>query len=121
MSGVARVRAARSVARSLGSAHSRRGGGSRSGRSFAVTLLTPVRAGAEGELSAYLNGLGVGDESPLAKLPYVHFARWEENLGRVNRAGMRGHFWSPSYFAESCGGAPLAIVTNYIAQQKRPD
>jgi len=45
----------------------------------------------------------------------------EENLGRVNRAGMRGHFWSPSYFAGSCGGAPLAIVKDYIAQQKRPD
>ena len=76
MTGVARVRAARSVARALGSARPRRGGGSRSGRSFAVTLLTPVRAGAEGELSAYLNALGVGDKSPLAKLPYVHFARW---------------------------------------------
>ena len=45
----------------------------------------------------------------------------EENVGRVNRAGMGGHLWSPSYFAGSCGGAPLAIVTDYIAQQKRPD
>ena len=76
MSGVARVRAARSVVRALGSARPRRGSGSRSARSFAVTLLTPVRAGAEGELRAYLNGLGVGDASPLTKLPYVHFARW---------------------------------------------
>jgi hypothetical protein len=76
VSGVAPVRAARSVARALGSVFPGRGGGSRSGRSFAVTLLAPVRAGAEGQLSAYLNGLGVGDESPLAELPYVHFARW---------------------------------------------
>ena len=44
-----------------------------------------------------------------------------ENVERVNRAGMRGHFWSPSYFAGSCGGAPLAIVEDYIAQQKPPD
>ena len=44
-----------------------------------------------------------------------------ENVGRTNRAGMRGHFWSPSYFAGSCGGAPLAIVQDHIAQQKRPD
>ena len=36
-------------------------------------------------------------------------------------ARMRGHFWSPSYFAGSCGGPPLAIVKDYIAQQKRPD
>ncbi|MFC9993299.1 IS200/IS605 family transposase [Nocardia sp. NPDC127526] len=28
------------------------------------------------------------------------------------------HFWSPSYFAGSCGGAPLAMVQEYIEQQK---
>ena len=32
-----------------------------------------------------------------------------------------GHFWSPSYFAASCGGAPLDIIKQYIDQQKRPD
>jgi putative transposase len=31
-----------------------------------------------------------------------------------------GHFWSPSYFAASCGGPPLAIINEYIEQQKRP-
>ncbi|GLY92328.1 hypothetical protein Airi02_102560 [Actinoallomurus iriomotensis] len=31
------------------------------------------------------------------------------------------HFWSPSYFAASCGGAPLSIIKEYIDQQKRPD
>ena len=30
------------------------------------------------------------------------------------------HFWSPSYFAGSCGGAPLSIVADYIDNQKRP-
>jgi putative transposase len=30
------------------------------------------------------------------------------------------HFWSPSYFAASCGGAPLAVIKEYIEQQKRP-
>jgi putative transposase len=30
------------------------------------------------------------------------------------------HFWSPSYFAGSCGGAPLSIVKDYIENQKRP-
>jgi Transposase IS200 like len=34
---------------------------------------------------------------------------------------MRGRLWSPSYFAGSCGGAPLSIVKDYIADQKRPD
>jgi putative transposase len=28
--------------------------------------------------------------------------------------------WSPSYFAASCGGAPLEIVKQYIANQKPP-
>lgn len=37
------------------------------------------------------------------------------------RKYLRGeHFWSPSYFAGSCGGAPLAIVQDYIENQKRP-
>lgn len=30
------------------------------------------------------------------------------------------HFWSPSYFAASCGGAPLSVIKEYIGQQKRP-
>ena len=33
----------------------------------------------------------------------------------------RGVLWSPSYFAASCGGAPIAIVRQYIEQQKTPD
>jgi putative transposase len=33
---------------------------------------------------------------------------------------MRGHFWSPSYFAASCGGAPLSIIRHYIERQNRP-
>ena len=43
-----------------------------------------------------------------------------EFAGRVNRHMMHGHFWSPSYFAASCGGAPLDIIRQYIEQQKRP-
>lgn len=45
----------------------------------------------------------------------------KEFTGRINRHIMRGHLWSPSYFAASCGGAPLAIIKEYIDQQKRPD
>ena len=28
--------------------------------------------------------------------------------------------WSPSYFAGSCGGAPITIIRQYIEQQKTP-
>jgi putative transposase len=42
-------------------------------------------------------------------------------VARTNQATTHGHLWSPSYFAGSCGGAPLAVVKDYIAQQKRTD
>lgn len=29
--------------------------------------------------------------------------------------------WSPSYFAASCGGAPIGILRQYIEQQKSPN
>ena len=29
--------------------------------------------------------------------------------------------WSPSYFAGSCGGAPIAIIRQYIEQQRTPE
>jgi putative transposase len=32
----------------------------------------------------------------------------------------QGHLWSPSYFAASCGGAPLDGLTRYIEQQRTP-
>lgn len=76
MSPAAVVRAARCGLRALAAAIAGRGGGSSSGRSYAVTLVTPIRAGAEADLAAHIRGLGVGEKSPLAKLPYVHFARW---------------------------------------------
>jgi putative transposase len=31
-----------------------------------------------------------------------------------------GALWSPSYFAGSCGGAPIAIIRQYIEQQQTP-
>jgi len=33
----------------------------------------------------------------------------------------KGVLWSPSYFAGSCGGAPIEIVRQYIEQQQTPD
>jgi putative transposase len=45
----------------------------------------------------------------------------QDFVGKLNMAAMRGRFWSPSYFAESCGGAPLSTVMDYITNQKRPD
>lgn len=49
----------------------------------------------------------------------AHYLR-KEFTGRVSRHLMHGHLWSPSYFAASAEGAPLAIIKQYIEQQKRP-
>ena len=32
----------------------------------------------------------------------------------------KGVLWSPSYFAGSCGGAPISIIHQYIEQQETP-
>jgi putative transposase len=32
--------------------------------------------------------------------------------------GMGKSLWSPSYFAGSCGGAPIAVIRQYIEQQR---
>jgi putative transposase len=39
----------------------------------------------------------------------------------VQRALWAGALWSPSYFAGSCGGAPIDIVKKYIHDQDSPD
>ena len=31
-----------------------------------------------------------------------------------------GALWPPSYFAASCGGAPIAVIRQYIEQQRTP-
>ncbi|WP_278314800.1 IS200/IS605 family transposase [Lolliginicoccus levis] len=44
----------------------------------------------------------------------------DEHREWVDQHSMNGHLWSPSYFAASCGGAPISIVRQYIEQQQRP-
>jgi len=48
------------------------------------------------------------------------YAVRRELTGVCVRARLRGHLWSPSYFAVSCGGAPLSIIKQYIDGQARP-
>lgn len=38
----------------------------------------------------------------------------------IQNALWGGSLWSPSYFAGACGGAPLAMIRQYIEQQKSP-
>jgi putative transposase len=46
-------------------------------------------------------------------------------LLRSARPDMEKHYWrnvlrSPSYFAASCGGAPLGTIKQYVRQEKTP-
>lgn len=36
----------------------------------------------------------------------------------IARRYWKGVLWSPSYFAASCGGAPLSVIRCYVEQQR---
>jgi putative transposase len=42
----------------------------------------------------------------------------QANYPEVTRALWGGQFWSPSYFAASCGGATLDVIASYIQNQR---
>jgi putative transposase len=44
-----------------------------------------------------------------------------KNYPTIQKKLWGGALWSPSYFAGSCGGAPIAILRQYIEQQRTPD
>nr|WP_326708263.1 MULTISPECIES: transposase [unclassified Streptomyces] len=44
----------------------------------------------------------------------------QESPGHNHKYLWGDHFWSPSYSAASCGGAPLSIIKEYVDNQRRP-
>ncbi len=44
----------------------------------------------------------------------------KKNHPSIKKKLWGGALWSPSYFAASCGGAPIAVVRQYIEQQRTP-
>jgi len=42
-----------------------------------------------------------------------------QNFREVTNVLWGDHFWSPSYCAVSCGGAPLEVVARYVQNQNR--
>jgi putative transposase len=45
----------------------------------------------------------------------------QKNYPSIRRKLWGGSLWSPSYFVGSCGGgAPIAIIRQYIEQQQKP-
>ena len=45
----------------------------------------------------------------------------KKNYPSVSKKLWGAALWSPSYFAGSCGGAPISIIRQYIEQQQSPD
>jgi putative transposase len=43
-----------------------------------------------------------------------------KHLASIRKYYWKGVLWSPSYFASSCGGAPIEIIKQYIQQQDSP-
>ena len=62
-------------------------------------------------LSTLVNSLK-GVSSRLMRKQYGDFHPWLKR---------RGVLWSPSYFAASCGGAPIEILRQFIEQQQAID
>lgn len=44
----------------------------------------------------------------------------QKNYPTIRSALWGNALWSPSYFAGSCGGAPISIIRQYIEQQSSP-
>jgi putative transposase len=41
-----------------------------------------------------------------------------QQLENIRKRYWKGVLWSPSYFVASCGGAPLAIIAEYVKNQR---
>ena len=44
----------------------------------------------------------------------------QENYPEIQKKLWGTQLWSPSYYAGSCGGAPVSVIRQYIEQQKTP-
>jgi hypothetical protein len=47
-----------------------------SGQAYALTVLTPILDGHAAQLTAHLEALPEGEDSPLARVPGTHLGRW---------------------------------------------
>ena len=45
----------------------------------------------------------------------------KKNYPNIKKKLWKGALWSPSYFAGSCGGAPISVLRQYIEAQRTPN
>lgn len=98
-----------------------------------LTAMQPVLADVCADFGAVLVEFNGEDDHVHLLVEYpptVQLSRLVGSLKGVSSRRLRqrfrmpthcDHLWSPSYFAASCGGAPLAIIRQYVEQQRRPD
>jgi len=67
------------------------------------------------------------DYPPMVLLPKlvnslkgVSSRKLRQNWPKLEESYFKGVLWSPSYFAGSCGGAPIDIIKKYIQTQNTP-
>jgi putative transposase len=53
----------------------------------------------------------------LKGVPVAYFV---SHARKLEKRHWNNVLWSPSYFATSCGGAPLGIIKQYVEQEKTP-
>ena len=101
-----------------------------------MTELRPVLASVCSDFGASLNEFDGEDDHVhllVSYPPQVALSKLVNSLKGVSAYRIReldlpevksrlwgNHFWSPSYCAVSCGGAPLDVVAAYIQEQRLP-
>jgi putative transposase len=50
----------------------------------------------------------------------VSSRKLRQRLPELEKIYWKGGLWSPSYFASSCGGAPIDVIRQYIEDQQSP-
>ncbi len=50
----------------------------------------------------------------------VSSRKLKQQLPELNKIYWNGVLWAPSYFASSCGGAPIDTLKQYIEEQQTP-
>ena len=93
----------------------------RSGQASALTVLTPILAGAEDELRGYLEGLRAAG-SPLARLPRTHFGRWVIVPDFVPEDERKAdHLATPYLLFTACFDGPVDSYLDELCAELAPE
>src|SRR5215467_5288181 len=84
---------------------------------LAIRDLTAIFSGVCRDFGAELKECG-GEDDRVHSLKGVSSRLLREHRPEISGRYKDGVLWSPSYFAGSCGGAPLSVIAEYIRNQR---